>query len=452
MLSTLAKKSVMVIITYSPVGLGHLRVSDALYHGLPDSVTPVLLGAQDRTLSNLYRFFSVHHLARKLLEIFEEGAAGSFYAFCYRTLSRSQNQFLYQQISILLEERIEVPEVVVLVATHFGLAHQFAAIKSKLEQEKKVKVLLVVQVTDDYPHPIWYVPGSDTTFVPSEWTKQRLIEYGRRNRLMPVPFTVIPYPVSPELKEKLTPGHYEERKEQYDPNSLHNIHISIPVSGAAVNTNFSEQIINQLPTLSKRYIFHVITKNALYTKSFINRILPLSYVKITVSDHDRGVIATYENLYKQNIIAFEITKPSEQAFKALLHPNQIGGAIMLFSQPVGKQEENNLNFLRRHHLIPSSDDKKLLLHFAREDRTLRETNEGKNMLVHATFWRGLELPTDPTLAGKFIHYCLKNSLFQSMSTYKRHPESESFLKEVNDDGVELFWKHTEELLEELLSK
>jgi hypothetical protein len=446
-LATLSQKSVVVIISYSPTGLGHLRVSDSLYHGLPDSVTPILLGAADRTLSAFYRFVSIHPLTRKLLEFFQEGHAESFYTYWYRTFLRSHTQLLYQQLSTLLEERIDLPESVVLVATHYGLAHQFAAIKNRLQKEKKVRVVLVVQVTDDCPNAIWYIPNADTIFVPSEHTKQQLQEYGRKNNLPQTPFVVIPYPVSPQLKERLKPIHYVARVAQCQPDSSHVIHVVVPVSGAAVNTYFSEQLVNHLSSLSQRYFFHVISKNAPYTHPFLTKLLPMPSVRVNVSDHDRGVVNLYEEIFQQNVIGFEITKPSEQAFKALLRPTQRGGVILLFAQPVGKQEKDNLKFLRRHHLIPTKEEKEQLFRYSQKGKPINSAKTGEDLLKQATAWRGIELPENPISAAEFIHYCLKNNIFQHMLAYSgRQQYRDTDGNEVDDNGVDQFWKYTENLL------
>ncbi len=56
----LADPSLLLIFTYAPAGLGHLRVTDALYHGLPKGVQPVILGAHDRAVGAIHRFMSIH--------------------------------------------------------------------------------------------------------------------------------------------------------------------------------------------------------------------------------------------------------------------------------------------------------------------------------------------------------------------------------------------------------
>lgn len=45
--SLLHDPSVMIIFSYALTGLGHLRVTDALYRGLPEGVRPLTLYSQD---------------------------------------------------------------------------------------------------------------------------------------------------------------------------------------------------------------------------------------------------------------------------------------------------------------------------------------------------------------------------------------------------------------------
>ena len=445
--SVLAKKSIIVIFAYSPTGLGHLRVSDALYNGLPKSITPLLLGAQDKSLSNLYRFISIHPITRGIMEFFQKGEAEALFSSVYRWTLRKNHRLLYQQTLTILEERLDLPDTVLIIATHFGLAHQFASIKEKIEKVTKVRFILIVQVTDDSPQQMWYIEGADAIFVPSEQTKKEFLSYGKKSNLSPVPFYVTPYPISPLLKENLSPSRLESRKIQVSRDSDSSIHIAVPISGAAVYTEFYTALIAKLSEGARTFVFHIVAKNAPYNKSFLSQLLPLQHCKLYVSEHDRGVVNLYRTLYQKETISFDITKPSEQAFKALFEPTETGGSILLFLEPVGRQESDNIDFLRRHHLIPDLSEKKLLDKFCRTEINLSESEEGKNLLHNAHAWRGIELPNEPSKASAMIQYCLNNRIFERMFSYTgRSPYAKSHEIEVRSDGVELFWKKVEELI------
>ena len=116
-----------------------------------------------------------------------------------------------------------------------------------------------------------------------------------------------------------------------------------------------------------------------------------------------------------------MTKPSEQAFKALISPNQVGGVILLFTNPVGRQEYDNLNFLKRHLLIPSDEDQKTLWR-------MPKTND---ILKKAITWRGLRLPKNPEKSVNFLIWCIKNKIFEQMGKYTN---------KIQSDGVKRFWE------------
>lgn len=216
------------------------------------------------------------------------------------------------------------------------------------------------------------------------------------------------------------------------------IHTIIPISGAAVQTNFFLKLIQELHKKSARFIFHIVVKNAPFTRSFIDQASSFNFVHLYVGTSDRKVIENYEYVYQKNTISLEITKPSEQAFKALIDPKK-SGSILLFSNPVGRQEEDNLDFLRRHKLIPSLSEQKILY----------KMKEDEKLLKKASSWRGILLPQHSLNASNFIYWCLKKGVFQSMLNYKM-PNHENNLKdedELNPNGVFIFWKKVAKILE-----
>ncbi|MDP4011012.1 MAG: hypothetical protein Q8P72_02170, partial [Candidatus Roizmanbacteria bacterium] len=81
---SLSKKSFLLVFAYAPAGLGHLRVTDALYRGLPPEVSPILLGSQDTTITAMHRMMSVHTITRAFFEWVEQGSAEEFTTPLYR--------------------------------------------------------------------------------------------------------------------------------------------------------------------------------------------------------------------------------------------------------------------------------------------------------------------------------------------------------------------------------
>jgi hypothetical protein len=434
----LKDKSLLIILAYAPVGFGHLRVSDALYHGLPNGVTPVLLGAQDKSVTAFYRFISIHPITRMIMEIVQTGWWENIFTYFYKDYLQTHTKVLQQQFITLLQERLEIPKTVLVVASHYGLAHQLGKIKKELEKKIGIRIVLVVQVTDDSPQQMWYVETADLIFVPSEFTKDKLSEYAKSAKLNLAKIIVNPYPVNPFLSEKLSPARFENRLSQLNPQVSNKIHMMIPISGAAVGMSYISQIVKDLSNKKPEFIFDIVIKSAPYTKDFLNSVASFPNVSVHVSTHDRGVVDMYKDAYKEQDFALEITKPSEQAFKVLLSPKEVGGTALLFTQPVGRQEYENLNFLKRHHLIPSKEEKFELWNLAEKNHDLSAT-----LLERAHNWRGLRLPQEKDKAGQFIIWCFKQKIFQRMMHFSYLPKT----PEIGEDGVHRFWDKVIDYLE-----
>ena len=204
-------------------------------------------------------------------------------------------------------------------------------------------------------------------------------------------------------------------------------------------------MIDELHQKSDRYYFHIVIKSSPQTSKFIHDMEVKDCVDLHVSLSNRQAVNKYEEVYKSHLIAIEVTKPSEQAFKALLHPTQLGGAILLFAQPVGRQEYDNLDFLRRHELIPGKTDHAYLWNHAEKNLPMHN-NEGREIRTKAGNWRGLELPEHPHQAAEFIHFCFKNEIFKRMMNCKVEIKEETH-KEISPHGVKDLWERINELLE-----
>lgn len=431
--------SLTIIFATSPTGLGHLRVTDALYHGLPPKADPVLLGTHSPAVSTAYRWVSNNSLTRWAMEAVQIPPFDRVFASVGRKLLRSETTVLYEELKAILNERFTVPKTVLLIAPHTILGHQLGEIKEKLAKELGITILLVVQVTDDSPQAIWYVYDADVIFVPSEYTKGRLMRYAKDAKLPHVPLIVTAYPISPLLSAVLPKHAFDKRLEQTDPVSQSAIHMTVPVSGAAVGTLFMANYMQVLHRLSDRFVFHVISRDAPYTSLFVQSVSQLPYVKLFTSAHDRTTVANYELVFDSVPVALEITKPSEQAFKALATPKQRGGVVMLFSKPVGKQEYDNLYFLRSHGMMPTLTENNMLWRLAEKNKDIDGDLKNK-----AYNWRALRLPDAADKAASFTLWCLNQKIFWAMMHYHRAPQE----KELQSDGVAQFWSHVADLLEE----
>ena len=121
----------------------------------------------------------------------------------------------------------------------------------------------------------------------------------------------------------------------------------------------------------------------------------------------------------------------------MISPKEVGGTILLFNQPVGRQEYENLNFLKRHNLIPSKIEKFHLWELAEKNNPVSES-----ILDMAHNWRGLRLPLEESKTAQFIVWCFKQKIFQKMMHFGHLFKS----PEIGDDGVERFWQKVVEYL------
>ncbi len=447
----LKDKSLVIILAYAPTGLGHLRVTDALYEGLPGGVTPLLLGAQDRRLTVIHRLGSIHPWARRFTEWLQNGWAEDWlYKRIYVRFLKNHTENIYKQMVTILEQRIDLPKIVLVVSTHFGLTHQLSEIKEVLAQNLHIRIILVVVVTDDSPQHIWYTEGADLTFVPSEQTRYELLKYGRLSHLREIGIEVVSFPISPLLGKELIEEEWITKHTQVDPKSDSVIHVSMPVSGAAVGLDFYANLVTFLNQYSPRFSFHTVAKVAPFTQSFLTKMMTRKYVNLYTSTHDRELVDLYVELYQKKVISLEITKPSEQAFKALLTPKKRGGSLLLFSWPVGRQEYDNLHFLRRHNLLPREGVTRQLHERAIKDNILSDDQEGRQILSAAENWRGIELPHDPRLAARFIWWLHKEKVFMKMlrcQVYLRGDDQHAH--ELSPDGVKKIWQRISVYLDNL---
>lgn len=435
----LTDDSLLIIFTYAPAGLGHLRVTDALHRALPQQVKPLILGAHDSRITWIHRVTSINPSLRKIMEWIQQGVPQEIFTIWYRNWLRTRNQSLYQQLSLLIDQHLKKPEQVTVVSTHFGLAHQLAEVKQQLEEDKQIKINLVVQVTDDTPQHIWFVPGADLIVVPSRETKKGLENYRQSQGFRPVKLKVLAYPVSPMLMRDFNSDEFQSKRQQLNPETNSKINFAIPISGAAVGLNYFKHLVDCLEEKNSGYQFFVISRFSTHTKKFLIELANKPTVQIYPAKEDHKVVNYYERVYAEDVISLEISKPSEQAFKVLLDPVQRGGAVMLFAEPVGRQEYDNLKFMRRHRLIPSEAIQQELYALAVQNKFIPG-----DLFELVRHWRGLLVPECPIKTAHYVDWLYRSKVFLEMLQYR--PVKEIDIKEVNDQGAFLFWEQIRQLI------
>lgn len=396
----------LVVFTYAPAGLGHIRVADALIEGLPEDYDSLVFSPSDPSIESIHRFTSLNRFARSLMKWIQQGWPQTIFTRYYRNFLKNHTGELLLEFTSLIKTQPKIPSKIIIVSTHFGLAYQLGSIKNQLEKTLNTKIFLVVQVTDDSPQYIWYVDTADLIIAPSRQTADELIKYGKKEKLKKINFEVLPYPILSLFSKNLPESKISIRQNQYQPNKKTPIEIIIPISGAAVGTDFFIKLMDKLYSFSKRFRFHVVCRRAPFTKEFIDICQTKKYINLYASENYKEIIYIYNTIYLKNIISGEITKPSEQSFKALLDNDSVGGSFLFFAAPVGRQEYDNLNFLQKSGLL-------------------------------STNMRGIILPKNPIKAANLIWDLYKNGFllktFKKFRPVKNNPV-------VRDNGSTLFWK------------
>ena len=421
----------MLILTTSPAGLGHIRVTEALRSGLDPHAHIDIVGIRNPSIQFLHRATSQNRYLRHLMEFVQTSPlAETQFTYLYQKHLSQHAHEVYQRISDLVKRRRPKPQTLIIVSTHFSLAHQIAAIKNQLSQDLDLCIVLVVIVTDDSPSKIWAISQADFIFVPSQQTQERLNHH--LTQAEPKPQVIVnPYPIDRRLCQPLTEQEYQYRQQQLHPHTPTPTQIIIPISGAAVQLDYSQQLITGLERHSQTDIT-VVSRESKYTTRFLNWCQDRPSVNLIANQLDRDVVADYQQAFQNQIFALEITKPSEQTFKTLLSPRQRGGVIMLFSPPVGQQENDNLAFLYRHLLLPDYQDKIIIDRLFVYHETL---NINKKFLATAQTWRGILLPSNGPAAATAIFRLKDSGILSALSKFSQFPNH----PELKDNGVNQFW-------------
>jgi len=409
----------LLIFTYAAAGLGHLRVTGALVSGRPRNHSYELLGTSDPMVTKIHRLTSINPIAKKIGEAFQYGLLEDIFTKAYVWYLRHNTKEVYERVLHMIEEKPDA-EGVTIVATHFGLAHQIAEIKNKIKRKIGKQVDVVVQVTDDTSQHIWCIRGADITFVPSQQTKEELEVYAKQQGIN-IHAEVSPYPTNPSFAKKIERS-IETREEAFKKGSDRPINVIVPISGAAVGLKYLTKFLLELDRSSKKFHFWIVAKRSDQTKRFLSTIGKLRWIQLITGRSDNETVGLYEKVYRENLIHAEVTKPSEQAFKALIPPTMIGGSVLLFTEPIGRQEKDNIVFLKRHKLLV-------------EDEDIKEKMTGESH-----YPRGVLLPLDPKNAARCVLTCMDDEYFKKMTAdFSYSPES-MMSSEISERGTWLFWE------------
>jgi len=430
-------KTFNIIITTVPTGLGHIRVTNAILKGLPLTQNATIIGIKDPTTALFYRIISTNFYLRKILEFTQtnpvaEKITNDIISFLQTQDTKDTEQKLVQTINP------DYPTIV--VSTHAFIAHKIQKIINSRKFKKPI--FHAVIVTDDSPQRFWMI-DANIIFVPSQNTKQQLLQKYKEDNHKAPNIEVVPYPINPEFCLKLRTEILYNKIEQLEPDNPQKARVCIPVSGAAVQLDFYKTLIEKLlqeqtQKNSTQFTFSVVTREGNYTKPFIDYFRENNNISFHIGANDEQTVELYDQLYSQlNPPSLEITKPSEQCFKVLTTPDTLGGPIILLTEPVGRQEYDNLNYLERNGFLPTEKTTALLLQ-AFQNNNLHTI---QTYVSYASSWRAIRLPKSPQEASEFIIGCHAFGIFIAMQNYKNHKTDPS----LTPNGVREIWKKIFEL-------
>ncbi len=423
---------ILFLFTTTPAGLGHIRVMDAIKDARPGHITSVDLGILDIKANRIHDLGSRVKFFVKLTEFYQTNKiAEAIVTAIYTLYLRRHTKNIIEEFT-KIQEKYPNQKKWVVISTHFALAHSASSAKKYLEQKFGIKIYLCVIVTDDSPQKVWAVSGSDLTFVPSINTKTKLENFLPKEKQDSI--KAISFPIASRLSQSLTTNEFQFVINQLNPNissvSSNVTQIEIPVSGAAVQLDFFQKFIEKL--CRENYSFTVIGQESMLTKMFFENIQRLPRVQLSIGTDSWQTVKFYESLfYQPNRPSIEITKPSEQAFKAILNPRQRGGVILLLTKPIGRQEYDNLNFLERFGLVPTKEEHNMLF----QEPNLRRWSE------KAKSWRAVRIPDDPIKAAEFVKNLKASGILYSMLSCIV-PDKE----ELKTNGVDRIWEEIGKLL------
>ena len=426
----------LVVFTSSPTGLGHIRVMNALIGGLPPGSTYKIVGVKDVNAAKIHALGSRIKILEKLTEFVQYNPTlESIVTKIYQIFFSSRTKKLTEELVKIREEYPDIDNWIV-VSTHFALAYPVVTIKKTFKKRFGINIYNILTVTDDSPQRIWAANGTNIIFTPSNLTEQAIRDFLPKDTQTSV--ETVSFPVSPRLTQTLSDEELTFVENQLDPAMNIPLHLSIPVSGAAVQLDFLESLIKELT--KGQFVCTVIGQITPFTTTFFEHLKNIPRAQISAGNSANMTVKLYESaFYQKSRPAVEVTKPSEQTFKAILKPSERGGVIMLLTDPVGRQEHDNFHFLLRHLLVPDRDEELIL------DRYLLKgiaTTEEKNMLHYkASHWRALKLPSDPMLASTFIKRAKQEGILHTMLAYV--PETK---RDLTSDGVAQIWSATIEMV------
>ncbi len=424
-------------------GAGHLRPAIALI----TSVLKKLNCVQIPTISTrTHRRGSVEGRDKRIIDFvyLHERFQKYVYAPISRHLLLNQDgATVVGALETLIQKSVsQGKNEIIFIHTNPDPAYIAGFYKHQLENKHNVKITNVVLITDHFitrVQCIWPLIDADIIFAPDNQTKklidrelsswQKKMRRRRNDRREHLPrVTVCAYPQDPTFGLELDHKLREKRENNLSAESQQPIDVLIPLGGGSPGMPFLAKLTDNLKKLGE-FNIDTLFKDAngdQETKDYAKAMNNCGAITHPVSNNQQ-LIEAYGNIFRsESVPDVVIVKPGELSNQTMFDPSQVGGAIFLFTEPVGDQEVQNLLFFQSDeggNIIPDEKENQVLIDLILElvqggADIANDNPQLKSFQEKAKKWRGLSLPKDPGQAAIFIVGLKKFGIFASMAQFK----------------------------------
>lgn len=429
-------------------GLGHNRVRQAIseaisLNGVRHRVDEITV--KDMLASHAHGMGSNNKLAKWWTETIQQSVplqriiAGPY----NEAILRHDAEVVVRAAQTFLD-RCQNNEIL-LIAFHPDIAYNLCFFKTQLARRYNKNIRIAVYMTDHLlkPQYPWYQIDADFLIVPDhESGVQALsqLEYwektmqGKRPEgVSGIPKIIeVPYPIDPRLVQPLDRDSYQRRLERLRSDNGERLRMVMPLGGSAPQTKFMRSFAAGLVNTMD---ISTVAKATDSLVDFLSELRDLG-VGVKAALESNEVLDLFIRTIETLLPEFFVTKPSEQTNLTLATPRQVGGGIVLLTEPVGDQEKQNLRWLQKRGLIPSDRDAELL-----DQHLLRlRMDKLEELRSKARHWRGLRLPSDSAQAVRFVLAARNFGIFEAMGNYQpATPSTETVW-----NGAQIFWQKMDE--------
>lgn len=341
-------------------------------------------------------------------------------------------------VSQIFQKELKSPDNSWLVFTNADVAQAYARAKIKNPDHAFKEAKSIVVVTDNFPiniHLFWLIP-CDYLVVPNQETlasAYSALTYWDKMwpGQKPPKIVVNSFPIHPTHEEAMPTELQKNRRQALDSYDFTKPQAAFLLGGASVQAEYMQILVKQSCWWLQPYS---VLRNHIQTRSLQDAITSVPKGRVDLVSDNNALIQALNQRMSENPPDIIVVKPGELSNLARLPTDSRGGGQLFFTHPVGNQEKQNIEYLRRKGLMLSEfDGQKLIQDF----KGKTPTSPGKIL-----YWssqsrrlRAIRLPDDPYQAARFM-----NSLYHHQILHKVHMDNQHLEPPI---GATRFWKNPE---------